>query len=226
MHRAVIEFTKGIIRDNPVFVLLLGLCPTLAVTTGMVNAIGMGLAATFVLLGSNLVISLAKKAIPEQVRIPCYIVVIATFVTLVKLYLAAFEPELKNALGIFLPLIVVNCVILGRAEAFASKNGPVMSLIDGLGMGVGFTLALCAIALMREVLGAGTFFGYPLVRGLEPYTLKLFIVAPGGFLSMGLLLGLFNYIALRRKRAAELKRNLAKRQGQQPPEAADAGGAA
>ncbi len=189
------EFTKGLIRENPVFVLLLGLCPTLAVTTGLKNAIGMGLAATFVLVCSNLIIALAKKLIPSEIRIPCFIVVIATFVTIVKLVMAAYLPALKEALGIFLPLIVVNCIILGRAEAFASKNGPVRSIIDGLGMGLGFTLALCLIGLVREVLGAGQILGIPIARGLDPYTLKIFIIAPGGFLTMGLLLALFNYIA-------------------------------
>lgn len=203
------EFTKGVVKENPVFVLLLGLCPTLAVTTGVGNAIGMGLAATFVLLCSNLTISVIKRAIPAEVRIPCYIVVIASFVTVVKLLMAAYLPDLEEGLGIFLPLIVVNCIILGRAEAFASKRDPWTSIIDALGMGLGFTLALCAIGLVREILGTGAILGVPIARGVENYTLTTFILAPGGFFAMGLLLGLFNWIALARKRAAEIRANLA-----------------
>lgn len=218
--RAVGEFTKGFVRENPVFVLLLGLCPTLAVTTGVKNAIGMGLASTFVLVGSNFVISLFKSFIPKEIRIPIFIVVIATFVTVVKLVMAAQFPELAESLGIFLPLIVVNCIILGRAEGFASKNNLVMSLIDGLGMGLGFTLALSVIGLVREVLGEAKILGIPIARGLEDYTLKTFIMPAGGFLTMGLLLGLFTYISLRRKRAAELRENLARKSRLEPDAAA------
>lgn len=217
--RAVGEFTKGFVRENPVFVLLLGLCPTLAVTTGVKNAIGMGLASTFVLVGSNVVISLFKSLIPKQIRIPIFIVVIATFVTVVKLVMAAQFPALAEALGIFLPLIVVNCIILGRAEGFASKNNIFLSLIDGLGMGLGFTLALTVIGLVREVVGEAKILGIPIMRGLDAYTLKSFIMPAGGFLTMGLLLGLFTYIGLRRKRAAELRANFARqsRLGQEAP---------
>jgi len=196
------EFTKGFVRENPVFVLLLGLCPTLAVTTGLKNAIGMGMACTFVLAGSNLIIALFKRLIPKEIRIPCYIVVIATFVTIVKLIMAAYFPLLKEALGIFLPLIVVNCIILGRAEAFASKNDSLASVVDGVGMGLGFTCALSLIGILREILGAGQIWGVPIARGLEPYALKIFIIAPGGFLTMGLLLAFFNHIRDRRRARA------------------------
>jgi electron transport complex protein RnfE len=202
----VTEFTKGIVRENPVFALLLGLCPVLAVTTGLSNAIGMGLAATFVLFCSNLLISLVKSTIPAQIRIPVFITVIATFVTVVKLVMAGYFPDLKASLGIFLPLIVVNCIILGRAEAYASRHGPGYSIIDALGMGAGFTLALCLIALVREVVGTGQILGIPIARGLDPYTMKIMIIAPGGFLTMGLLLGLFNVIAERHRKAAEIRR--------------------
>ncbi len=199
------EFTKGLFRENPVFMLLLGLCPTLAVTTSLANALGMGLACTFVLFCSNLMISLIKGVIPGEIRIPCYIVVIATFVTMVKLIMAAYFPELKAALGIFLPLIVVNCIILGRAEAFACKNGPLASVVDGLGMGAGFTLALCLIGVIREILGGGQVLGVPLAPGLDPYTIKVMIIPPGGFLTLGSLLALFKFLKLRRERAAALR---------------------
>ena len=196
--RVLTEFTKGLFRENPVFVLVLGMCPTLAVTTSLEKAVGMGLASTFVLVCSNLIISLFKKMVPDEVRIPIFIVVIATFVTLVKLLMAAYFPELKAALGIFLPLIVVNCIILGRAEAFASKNGPLASLADGLGMGIGFTLALSLLGIVREILGTGGILGIPFADGLAPYTQTIFILAPGGFLTLGLLMGFFNYLALRK----------------------------
>ena len=198
------EFAKGIFRENPVFVGLLGLCPSLAVTTSMPQAVGMGAAATFVLLCSNLLISLFKGLIPPGVRIPVYIVIIAAFVTVVKLVMEAWLPELKESLGIFLPLIVVNCIILGRAEAFASRNGPVLSAADGLGMGLGFTAALMAIAAAREILGAGAFFGVPLFDGASDYAQSLMIMAPGGFLTIGLLLGLAAHI--RHSRAARGRR--------------------
>jgi electron transport complex protein RnfE len=196
--------TRGLLRENPVFVLLLGLCPALAVTTGLKNAIGMGLAATFVLVCSNIIVSLVRSGIPSQVRIPCFIVVIATFVTIVKMVMAGYFPALKEALGIFLPLIVVNCIILGRAEAFASQNRLVPSVVDGLGMGMGFTLALVAISLVREVLGAWQLFGVPITRGGGEYALQVFILAPGGFLAAGLLLGVFNYLGAERQRRLTL----------------------
>jgi len=197
-------FVRGIVRDNPVFVLLLGLCPSLAVTTGLVDAVGMGLAATFVLVCSNLIVSLARGVIPTEVRIPCFIVVIATFVTIVQMVMSAYFPDLKASLGIYLPLIVVNCIILGRAEAFASRNKVYRSVVDGLGMGAGFTLALCAIALVREVLGSWRLFGVPISGGADSYTLTLFVLAPGGFLAMGLLLALFNYLGAERQRRLAL----------------------
>ncbi len=176
--------TKGIIKENPVLVLILGTCPTLAVTTLAKNGIGMGLAATFVLLGSNVVISLLKKFIPDKVRIPCYIVVIAGFVTILSSLLEAFFPDVYKALGIFLPLIVVNCIILGRAEMFASKHGVLASALDGIGMGLGFTLALLIMGSVREILGAGTWFGIPLTVNLFP-PISIFILAPGGFFVFG-----------------------------------------
>lgn len=196
--------TRGILRENPVFVLLLGLCPSLAVTTGLGNALGMGLAATFVLICSNAMVSLIRKLIPKEVRIPCYIVIIATFVTVVKMVMAAYLPALKASLGIFLPLIVVNCIILGRAEAFASKNSPFRSILDAIGMGLGFTGALCVIGGLREILGEWKIMGIPLSEGGGDYSMKTFILAPGGFLAMGLLLGLFNYLGARRARKLAL----------------------
>ncbi len=202
------EFTKGLIKENPVLVLLLGLCPTLAVTTGVSNAVGMGFAATFVLICSNVLISLCKHGIPKEIRIPIFIVIIATFVTVVKLVMAAYFPALKASLGIFLALIVVNCIILGRAEAFAFKRGILESLVDGVGMGLGFTLALCLIACFREILGAGTFFGIPLADGLEPYTQKIFVLSPGGFLTVGLILAVSAYFKNKKDKTLKIQSNL------------------
>jgi electron transport complex protein RnfE len=210
------ELTRGFFRENPVFVLLLGLCPTLAVTTGLKNALGMGLAATFVLIASNLMISIFKKLIPKEIRIPVYIIIIAAFVTVVKLLMAAYMPVLKEALGIFLPLIVVNCIILGRAEAFASKNAPLASMVDGLGMGLGFTLALSLIGIVREVLGSWQLLGIPVADGLEPYALSVFIIAPGGFLTLGLLLALFNHLANCKAEKAKLAEKAAKAKPAEP----------
>jgi len=191
------EFTKGLIKENPVLRLALGLCPSLAVSSSMENAIGMGLSATFVLVMSNFIISLVRKGVPDKIRIPIFIVIIATFVTIVEMVMAAYKPDLFRALGIFVPLIVVNCIILGRAEAFASKNAPLLSMIDGLGMGAGFTLALMMIATVREILGNGTWFGIQVTpNGFEP--VLLFMLAPGAFVTMGLLLGLFNWIDQRK----------------------------
>lgn len=186
--------TAGIIRENPVFVLVLGTCPTLAVSTSALNAIGMGIAATFVLIGSNVVISLLKNVIPDKVRIPCYIVVIAGFVTVVQLLLNAYLPDLYSALGIFLPLIVVNCIILGRAEAFANKNSVFDSLLDGVGMGIGFTLALFIMGTIREIIGFGTFFGYSLF-GENATTISIIGLAPGGFFVFGLVIAILNKIS-------------------------------
>jgi len=174
--------TNGFIKENPVFVLLLGLCPTLAVTTSAINAIGMGLATTFVLVMSNTIISLLKNIIPNKVRIPAFIVVIATFVSIVDLVLQAYIPALAASLGLFIPLIVVNCIVLGRAEAFASKKSVLESLIDGIGMGIGFTLALFIIGAIRELLGNGGLFDVKFVSG---YEILIFVLAPGAFIVLG-----------------------------------------
>ncbi len=191
------EFAKGIYKENPVFKLALGLCPTLAVSNSVQNAIGMGVAATFVLLCSNIIISLIRKGVPKKVRIPIYIVVIATFVTIVDLVMAGFAPALHKSLGIFVPLIVVNCIILGRAEAFAGKNSVFYSFLDGLGMGVGFTFALTLIAIVREILGDGKIWGIPVFgSGFEP--VLLLILPPGAFLTLGLFLGFFNWLDTKR----------------------------
>lgn len=196
MRKLFKEFLKGIIRENPTFVLVLGLCPTLAVSTSLMNGVGMGIAATFVLLGSNIIISLLKNVIPEKIRIPCFIVVIATFVTITELVMKAYSPALNRALGIYVPLIVVNCIVLGRAEAYASKNSIVNSFFDGLGMGVGFTLALILISGIREFLGAGQVFGRPVIKGFEP----AFVLGmpSGALLMIGLLLGFFNVLKNRK----------------------------
>ena len=191
-------FVNGIFNENPVFRLVLGTCPIIAVTTSVSNGIGMGLAATLVLLGSNLVISALRNFIPNKVRIPAYMVVISTFVTIIQLLMQAFVPSLYEALGIFLPLIVVNCIILARAEAFAGKNAVMPSIADGIGMGIGFTLALVMIAAVREFFGTGSIMGFQLMgASFEP--VLLFILAPGGFLVFGLLLGIINAIADKRK---------------------------
>ncbi len=188
-------FVKGLWKENPIFRLVLGMCPALAVTTSLENALGMGVAATFVLVCSNIVIASLRKAIPAKVRIPCFIVVIATFVTVVDLMMNGFLPELHAALGLFIPLIVVNCIILGRAEAFASKNTVALSAADGFGMGLGFTLGLAVLGICREVLGAGsiTLWGNLQWQFAENDTMILFILAPGGFIALGGLLGLMNH---------------------------------
>ena len=185
------EFTKGLWQQNAAFRLLLGMCPTLAVTTSASNGLGMGLATTFVLVCSNAAVAALRNVIPPQVRIPCFVVLIATFVTVVQLVMEAFVYNLYQALGIFIPLIVVNCIILGRAEAFASRNGVWPALADGAGMGVGFTLALFVLGAIREVLGSGALFGLPLFgAGYQP--LLLLILPPGAFLALGLLLAAMN----------------------------------
>lgn len=196
MKSLVKEFTKGIIKENPTFVLALGLCPTLAVSVSVINGIGMGLAATFVLLGSSIIISLVRDFIPGKIRIPCFIVIIATFVTVTELCLKAYSPVLDRALGIYIPLIVVNCIVLGRAEAFACRNNLLRSFFDGLGMGVGFTLALVLISAIREFLGAGQLLGYTLIKGFEP--IFVFGMPPGALLVIGLLLGFFNLLKNRK----------------------------
>ncbi len=185
-------FTKGIIKENPVLVLLLGTCPTLATTTSAINGVGMGVSTLVVLTCSNIAISALKKVIPDKVRIPCYIVVIAGFVTIVQLLLKGYVPTLDKALGLFIPLIVVNCIILGRAEMFASKNSLIDSILDGLGMGVGFTLALGCMGLIREIVGNGTAFGFALTKSfLTP--MSLFMMAPGGFFVFAILIALINW---------------------------------
>jgi len=184
------EFKKGLFRENPLFRLLLGCCPALAVTTSVNNGLGMGAATTGVLLASNVVISSLRHVIPASVRIPAFIVIIAAFVTMTDLLMHAFTPALYDALGIFIPLIVVNCIILGRAEAFASRNTVLPSVVDALGMGAGFTLALTIVSTVREVLGAGTFFGLTVLPESVPAILM--ILPPGGFITLGCILGLLN----------------------------------
>jgi electron transport complex protein RnfE len=182
-------FTKGLVKENPTFVLLLGLCPTLATTTSAVNGLSMGLATLFVLVLSNMAISLVAHYTPDKVHIPVYIVVIATFVTLLQFLMQAYTPGIYATLGLFIPLIVVNCIVLGRAEAFASKNGVVDSALDGIGIGIGFTLALTVLGLVREILGSGSAFGWKLLPGDG---MLAFVMAPGAFLCLGYLMVLFN----------------------------------
>ena len=185
------NFTKGFLKENPILVMILGACPTLATTSSMVNGIGMGLATTFVLLGSNTVISLMKNVIPDKVRIPAFIVVIATFVTIVDLVMQAYVPSLYETLGIFIPLIVVNCIVLGRAEAFASKNSVWSSVVDGAGMGLGFTAALGVLGAIRELLGGGAIAGFKFISGDG---ILVFILAPGAFIALGYLIAVVNRI--------------------------------
>ena len=181
---------NGIFKENPTFALVLGMCPTLATTTSAINGMSMGLATMFVLICSNVVISLLKNLIPDKVRIPAFIVVIATFVTIVEMLMKAYTPAIYDVLGLFIPLIVVNCIVLGRAEAFAAKNSVGLSALDGIGMGLGFTLSLTVIGIIRELLGAGTCFGLH-IPGVENYAMLLFVLAPGAFIVLGLLMGLF-----------------------------------
>jgi len=190
-------FARGLWKENPIFRLVLGMCPTLAVSTSVENGIGMGLAATFVLICSNMLIALLRDFIPRKVRIPAYIVIIACFVTIVDLVMHAYLPALHRSLGIFIPLIVVNCIILGRAEAFASRNGVIASLADGLGMGLGFTLALLSLGTIREVLGNGSLLGITLF-GVEFQPALVMILPPGAFITLGLLLALMNRLEERR----------------------------
>lgn len=193
-------FLNGIIKENPTFVLFLGMCPTLAVTTSAFNALGMGLSTMVVLIFSNIFISLLRNFIPDKVRIAAYVVVIASFVTVIEMVLKAYAPAVSNALGIYIPLIVVNCIILGRAEAFASKNKPFSSAVDGLGMGLGFTLALFLIGTAREILGAGTFFGFSLF-GESFLPMTIMILPPGAFLTLALIVMAINIISSRKKGA-------------------------
>ena len=182
--------TNGIIKENPTLVLLLGMCPTLATTTSSINGMSMGLATMFVLICSNIVISLIKNLTTDKVRIPVFVVVIASFVTILQMCLKAYLPEINKSLGLFIPLIVVNCIILGRAEAFACKNGPLASLFDGVGIGLGFTLGLTLLGTVRELLGAGSVFGLPLLP--ETCNILLFILPPGAFISLGYLIAIIN----------------------------------
>lgn len=191
------NFTKGFFKENPVFVIGLGLCATLAVTTNMINALGMGAATTFVLIGSSVLVSLFKKLTPNEIRIPIFVVMIATFVTIVDLSMKAWLPALSSSLGIFIPLIVVNCIILGRAEAFAFKNSVWDSAVDALGMGIGFTIALSLMSGFREIIGSGTFFGFPLF-GADYKGPMMMILPPGGFLMLGLILAFINWNKLRK----------------------------
>ena len=201
--------TRGIIKENPTFRLVLGMCPTLAVTTSLENALGMGVAATFVLICSNSVISALRNVIPATVRIPAFIVVIAAFVTMVDLLMQAFAPALAASLGIFIPLIVVNCIILGRAEAFASKNPVLFSAADGVGMGLGFTIALAIIATIREFIGSGsiTLWGKLALLDIHSHTVVLFVLPAGGFMTLGLVLAAINH----------LQTVAAQKQGKEPP---------
>ena len=193
MKKTINQIIDGLFTNNPVLVQLIGMCPTLATSTSLNNAIGMGLAAAFVLICSNIVISLLRKLIPSKVRIACYIVVIAGFVTVLDLLMQAYLPDLSVSLGMYIPLIVVNCIILARAEAFASKNGVFRSMIDGLAMGLGFTFALCLLASIREIIGAGTIYGIPLF-GANYQPVTMIVQAPGGFLCLGILIAAFQVV--------------------------------
>ena len=198
MNKCTERVYNGLIKENPTFVLMLGMCPTLAVTTSAINGLGMGLSTTVVLVLSNMLISMLRKVIPDSVRMPAFIVVVASFVTIVQFLLEGFVPSLYDSLGLYIPLIVVNCIILGRAEAFASKNGLWLSFQDAVGMGIGFTLALSAIGACREFFGAGTLLGHAVaLPGTQP--VLLLILPAGAFLTMGLLFGALNYIKARRE---------------------------
>ena len=190
-------FTKGFFKENPTLILVLGCCPTLAVTTSVTNALGMGAATTFVLLMSNIIISALKNVIPDKVRIPSYIVIIATFVSMIDLLIQGFLPSLSASLGVFIPLIVVNCIVLGRAEAFANKNTVFDSLLDGLGMGIGFTIALTLIGGIREILGSGSFLGYQFIP--SEYNMLIFVLAPGAFIVFGFVMAAVRYIVNKRE---------------------------
>lgn len=195
MNKCTERLFNGIVKENPTFVLMLGMCPTLAVTTSAINGIGMGLSTTVVLTASNLIISALRKIIPDRVRIPAFIVIVASLVTVVQLLMQGFVPSMYSALGIYIPLIVVNCIILGRAESYASKNGPVLSTFDGIGMGLGFTIALTAIGFFRELIGAGSVFGHS-ITAFAPFAnyqpVAIFVLAPGAFFVLAILTALQN----------------------------------
>ena len=194
MNENMKRLVNGLIKENPTFVLMLGMCPTLAVTTSAINGLGMGLSTTVVLIFANLIISIFRKQIPDGVRIPAFIVIVASLVTIVEFLMKAYLQALSESLGVYIPLIVVNCLILGRAESFASKNGPVPSIFDGIGMGLGFTVGLTAIGLIREILGAGTIFGAPVLVNLGYTPMTIFIMAPGAFLVLAFLVAGMNII--------------------------------
>ena len=204
MGKALHALKNGMFDENPTFIQVIGTCPTLAVTTSAINGIGMGLSTTAVLMCSNLFISLLRKIIPDTVRIPCFIVVIASFVTIVQLLLSAFLPSLNASLGLYIPLIVVNCIILGRAEAFASKFGPVESFFDGIGNGLGFTMAITVIGLIREFIGSGTLFGLTVLPEAFPKTL-IMIMSPGAFFTFGTLMAIFHRLMAKQKAKKEAK---------------------
>ncbi len=201
MARLWKNFANGLWNENPTFRIMIGLCPVLAVTTSAKNGVGMGLATTFVLICSSALISLLRKVIPDKVRIPAYIVVIATFVTIVDLFMNAYLPDLHQVLGLFIPLIVVNCIVLGRAEAFASKNSLISSILDGLGMGLGFTWALTVLGAVRELLGSGSLFGYQLAAD-GATTIGIMSLPPGAFITLGILMAFMNMIAARQRKRA------------------------
>ncbi|MCH5332792.1 MAG: electron transport complex subunit E [Agathobacter sp.] len=211
MNKYVERLYNGVIKENPTFVLMLGMCPTLAVTSSAINGLGMGLSTTVVLIFANLLISCFRKVIPNGVRIPAYIVIVASLVTVVQLLMQAYLQDLSKSLGVYIPLIVVNCIILGRAESFASKNEPVISVFDGVGMGLGFTIGLTIIGLIRELLGAGTLFDQPVLSAIEGFTpITIFIMAPGAFLVLGFLVAGMNII---RKKMDEKGKPLAEPAG-------------
>ena len=195
MNKYIERLYNGIIKENPTLILMLGMCPTLAVSTRAMNGIGMGLSTTAVLIASNLIISILRKTIPDEVRLPCYIVVVASLVTVTELLIEAYLPSLYEALGIYIPLIVVNCIILGRAEAYANKHTPLLSVMDGLGMGIGFTIALTIAGLIREILGNGTAFGVSLLPGFDP--IGIFIQPPGAFLVIAFMIAVMNAIGIK-----------------------------
>ena len=202
MNKYIERLYNGVIKENPTLVLTLGMCPTLAVTTSAINGAGMGLASTVVLALSNVMISLLRKLIPDKVRMPAYIVIVASFVTIVQFLMQGYLPSLYSSLGIYIPLIVVNCIILGRAESYASKNGPVLSLFDGLGMGIGFTLALTVLGALREILGAGTVFGFSFIPANNPTSfepISIFVMAPGAFFVLAFVVAIMNRIKTKKK---------------------------
>ena len=206
MNKYIERLYNGVIKENPTLVLTLGMCPTLAVTTSAINGAGMGLASTVVLTLSNVMISLLRKFIPDRVRMPAYIVIVASFVTIVEFLMQGFVPSLYSSLGIYIPLIVVNCIILGRAEAYASKNGPILSMFDGLGMGIGFTLALTVLGAFREILGAGSVFGFSFIPENNPTSfepISIFVMAPGAFFVLASIVAIMNKIKAKKNMPIE-----------------------